>query len=137
MGALCMDLTITALPAEANPVLLDVELAWDPADPLCVVLTLAGPRQSVVWLVGRDLLAAGLDGPAGLGDVAVVPDPWYPATVELVLDPGTDRLALLIDRRDLTLFLETTWRYVPAGAERVTVPAPDELARETDGHGAP
>lgn len=45
------------------------EWRWDPATPMYVWLTVRG----VPWMVGRDLLTAGVNDPAGDGDVVLAP----------------------------------------------------------------
>lgn len=87
---------------------LAVMLSWSVGDPFAVVLVFPrvggclGPR----WVVSRELLAAGLEGPAGLGDVQVFPDLVDARCVELVLSsPAGVRVGLRARRRALSEFL--------------------------------
>ena len=53
-----------------SPVPVTARLAYDPSDPFAVSVSMrtdGGP--TVEWVVSRDLLVAGLDAPAGDGDV--------------------------------------------------------------------
>lgn len=103
-----------------------VEFAWDEADPLCVTMTFVSDRgrhrRRRPWVVARDLLAAGLTDPAGLGDVTVMPSAVDPWCVELTLSSPDGYRALLLDREGMRDFLAATLRRVPFGAERVDVP---------------
>lgn len=50
---------------------LPVELFWTGSDPLAVQLRFV--TAGAVWEVGRELLAEGLAGPAGCGDITLRP----------------------------------------------------------------
>jgi hypothetical protein len=51
---------------------VDVDLEYDPENPLAIQLVLAvGTDAPVRWMVSRDLLLSGLRGVAGEGDVRV------------------------------------------------------------------
>lgn len=103
-----------------------VGLLWDAAHPHAVSL-IAGPKL-VRWLLDRDLLHRGLDAPAGLGDVTVLPS--FAATdgeaIELVLNgPGVARTAsLLLRTQPLREFLDWTYAITPAGQEQLDLDGP-------------
>src|ERR671919_696784 len=61
--------------AGCDPIRVRGLLRWTSTDPHTVALVFhPGAGTEVTWLVGRDLLAAGVAGPAGLGDVSILPD---------------------------------------------------------------
>jgi hypothetical protein len=71
--------------------------------------------QEVEWVFARQLLAAGLDLPAGLGDVHVRPAPGPLTAVELRAAEG---VALLrFDTAELRDFLDRSLLLVPEGQE--------------------
>ncbi|GEL19318.1 SsgA family sporulation/cell division regulator [Pseudonocardia asaccharolytica] len=93
---------------------MQVILTWRPTRPH--EITLAAGRTS--WVFARDLLAAGLDAPAGLGDVSILPDlAAEEERVELVLSAPSGRMALPLPVDALRTLLAATWDIVPAGAE--------------------
>lgn len=88
-----------------------VRLSWTDGDPH-VVTAVFNPDcgdAAVVWLLGRDLLMAGCDAPAGLGDVSVLPDPVRPRLVELVLSTDSGRACLRLSGTRLRAFLNCTY----------------------------
>jgi hypothetical protein len=73
-------------PAGGNPVTVRALLRWISTDPHTVAIAFRpGRRGEVTWLIDRDLLADGMRGPAGLGDVSILPDLRSDAHRELVL----------------------------------------------------
>ncbi|MFE2111076.1 SsgA family sporulation/cell division regulator [Kitasatospora sp. NPDC059463] len=94
---------------------LDVECRYESADPFAVHLDF-GAEEGAVWVVARDLLAAGLRGPVGEGDVHIEPS----GTGEHVFIAlgGLSGVALLnAPTRPLARFLRATGRAVPVGSE--------------------
>ncbi|MFE4667440.1 SsgA family sporulation/cell division regulator [Streptomyces sp. NPDC056716] len=94
-------------------------LRYVSTDPLAVhvafppEVTLAG--EDVVWTFARSLLADGLDGPAGWGDVHVWPSGRARTVLEFHSPYG---LALLqFDTAPLRRFLVRTYAVVAPGAE--------------------
>lgn len=56
------------------PISLPAELRYDRSDPYAVCLAVGAPTAaSVDWVFARSLLAQGLRGPAGIGDVRLAP----------------------------------------------------------------
>ena len=102
-----------------SPVPVRARLAFNPSDPFAVTVSMSaegGP--SVQWVMSRDLLAAGLDAPAGDGDVGVWPSTNRGAEVVCVSLTSPDGQALLFGRHaDIAEFLDRTFAEVPAGAE--------------------
>lgn len=132
--AVDLDATIRSR-AVPDPVETTIELVWDPSRPLDVELIVHGDSRDIVWLVGRDLLAAGVDGPAGGHDVTVTPAPFAtdtPGADDWRDGDGTDLLVILAspsgcceirtDRMDVDMFLSLTRWYVPVGGEVLAFP---------------
>ena len=97
-----------------------VLLTYRKRDPFAVQLEVPSGATFVVWLLSRDLLADGLNGPAGLGDVAVNPDVFDPDTYVWVclFDPaGSGSVQLGFHRADLERALDEMDAIVPAGTE--------------------
>lgn len=97
----------------ARPV--PVTLAWSCYDPLAVRLEF--PSVGVCWVAARELFAAGLIGPAGLGDVALLPDLDDPDWLELILSSPDGLVGLRLPVADLAAFLSVTWEQRPPSAE--------------------
>jgi hypothetical protein len=59
--------------ADVEAEAVEVQLSYDPADPLAVSLQLSGPGRDETWVFSRELLADGLRSlvPVGNGDVHV------------------------------------------------------------------
>lgn len=99
---------------------LRASLRYDPADPYAVHIVFHGgvADDSVTWSFARSVLTAGLDEPAGLGDVRVWP--WS--------TPRGDYIALSVSSPDgsalfevhrgvLVRFLDRSYAEVPYGHE--------------------
>jgi hypothetical protein len=95
-------------------------LTWSRADPLTVRMRF--PEAGVQWMVARELLALGLLGPAGLGDVTLLPDLDDPGHLELILSSPDGSVCLQLRRCELVGFLSAIWRLIPGGEPE---PAPD------------
>ncbi|MBP2370269.1 SsgA family sporulation/cell division regulator [Pseudonocardia parietis] len=117
--------TITGQDGIVNTV---VELVWDPVRPLYFEMGIAG-YPDLDWIIGRDLLAAGIAVCAGTDDVRVYPDgdPASAADLVIVLASPTGRCEIRIDRFDVDILVSRTVRDVPLGAE---VAVPDRVPAE-------
>ncbi|MFC5664693.1 SsgA family sporulation/cell division regulator [Kitasatospora misakiensis] len=80
----------------------------------------------IVWVFARRLLAAGLELPAGVGDVHVRPAPGRRTTVELRAPEGT--ALVQFDTADLRRFLWRSHLLVPEGEEHLYLDADRALA---------
>ncbi|MFG2193685.1 SsgA family sporulation/cell division regulator [Streptomyces sp. NPDC048639] len=94
-------------------------LSYRREDPLAIRICFP-PRASlagsdVAWVFGRDLLAAGLDGPAGEGDVHVRPFGDDLTVLEFHASVGTAMVRM--ETADLRRFLQRSYLLVPAGSE--------------------
>lgn len=100
--------------------LLRATLRYDPADPFAVEATFKAADESISWVLGRDVLADGLVGEAGIGDVHVWPQEWHngePDMVLIELSSPDGHATLAVDAVDLTSFLRRTFQVVPQGSE--------------------
>lgn len=96
-------------PAGCDPIRVRGLWRWISTDPHTVAMAFhPGTRAEVTWLVGRDLLAAGVRGPVGLGDVSVLPDLRSGAHRELVLSTPSGHRGLRFAVAALVVFLERT-----------------------------
>lgn len=73
--------------AAPDPLPVHARFRYDPADPYAVQATFhtEAEPQTVTWTFARELLATGLDQPAGLGDVQVWPSPWATPYGDLII----------------------------------------------------
>ncbi|MFE7491720.1 SsgA family sporulation/cell division regulator [Kitasatospora sp. NPDC057541] len=108
-------LRMCLITGEAQGRYLDVECRYDSGDPFEVRLDF-GAEEDAVWVLSRDLLAAGLRGPAGEGDIHI--EPGVTGEHVFIALSGPDGVALLnAPVRPLARFLRATGRAVPVGAE--------------------
>ncbi len=108
---------------------LRATLRYEPSDPLAVEATFRAADESISWVLGRDLLSAGLVAEVGEGDVRVWPAGWGshdavapdedggPALVMIELSSPDGRATLAVGADDLQAFLARTFEVVPQGAE--------------------
>jgi len=115
--------------------------SYDARDPFAVRITFggagSGTEDGVTWVVGRDLLRAGLDWPTGDGDVRVGPTT---ATDVLFLHLRTpaDEALMELSRTALATFLGATEMLMPFAAEETAIDFDDELSvLLSDGDGDP
>lgn len=107
------DTTFTVMPCGD---LLCVSLRYDPEDPYTVtVLFDRDDEDPIRWVFARDLLAQGLDEPAGLMDVRV--GPWREGRVYLRFTSHQGSILFDACRADLVRFLDRTYMVVPRGSE--------------------
>jgi hypothetical protein len=98
------------LPASAR-------FCYDPGDPFEVrVVFHVGLRDLVEWVFARSLLAGGLDGPAGAGDVRVWPSRGG-QVVSIGLSSPYGAATFEAPAAEIARFLQATFRLVPDGAE--------------------
>ncbi|HEX3897643.1 MAG TPA: SsgA family sporulation/cell division regulator [Mycobacteriales bacterium] len=106
-----LTLVVSASTGDAR---LEAELRYDPSDPLAVVLAIGTQcDEPVVWVFARDLLASGIAGSIGEGDITI-----EPADRDIRITLATDCLAtMLAPRNRVVEFLVETFTRVPSGAE--------------------
>jgi hypothetical protein len=102
--------------------------SYDAADPYAVRAGFyVGLEEPVEWFFARDILAAGLRGRAGGGDVTVWPSgDGHTVTIELSSPFGTARFQA--PAGDIAGFLEIAYDLVPDGGEPGHVNIDAELA---------
>ncbi|RJK92942.1 SsgA family sporulation/cell division regulator [Vallicoccus soli] len=112
------------VPGEAT-VPLPVVLRYRGEDPYAVHAEFrTGVDESVDWVFARDLVAEGVQRPAGEGDVRVWPSAGPgPATVFLALASPDGQALLQAPAAALRAFLDRTYDVVPSGTEAVDVDA--------------
>lgn len=106
--------------AAAGTVPVDAELRYSASDPFAVeALFDTGESQWVRWVFARDLLAGGLVGSAGEGDVSVAPaqDEGGRRVVHVQLSSPEGMAVLEAPARAVADFLAATYDLVPAGLE--------------------
>ena len=91
------------------------ELRYRSDDPFAIQLLLSIDQSpAITWVFGRDLLAEGVRGPAGMGDVQVFP--VHDGTI-IELRSGDQLARLLSHTPDLIDFLDRGVEIVPTGSE--------------------
>ena len=98
---------------------LRVSLRYGAADPYAVTVRFHGPEEHVEWVFARDLLASGLNGHGGVGDVQVraVPAGGADEVVIISLASPDGHADLEASAAELRAFLHSTERVVPLGTE--------------------
>lgn len=115
MAGACTRVTMCLWQDERNWQVVEVECRYRPDDPFAVELDFGAAGQGVRWVVSRELLAAGLHGPVGEGDVHVEP---ADGTGVLIALRGRCGVALLsAPTAALDRFLAACELLVPSGAE--------------------
>jgi Streptomyces sporulation and cell division protein, SsgA len=117
------DLVLQCVDPVGTLTTVNAVLGYDPADPFAVTATFVTVEGDVVWTFARDLLARGLSGPAGEGDVHIWPclDAQGNATVIIELCSPDGELVAQARTLDVYPFLNRTLAAVPAGTETVRI----------------
>lgn len=85
---------------------IQATLLWDPFLPMEVRLDVGAEEQ---WLLGRDLLLAGLDGPVGVAGVSeVLIYPWGDLEVVLELVGQGLTASFILSRSEVRAFVNRT-----------------------------
>ncbi|MFD7229104.1 SsgA family sporulation/cell division regulator [Streptomyces sp. NPDC059881] len=96
-----------------------MSLRYEPTDPYVVRAAFSTDTdEPVEWVLGRDLLADGLRGSAGCGDIRI----WRAVglgdqAMYIVLGSPTGTALLEVPVQDVRTFLENTQALVPRGTE--------------------
>lgn len=107
-------------PETCAGLLVRARLRYDARDPYAVHLLVDAEPKPVSWTFARELLAVGLDRPAGIGDVRVWPSPWaalWGEQVAIALSSPDGYAVLAVSRQLLVRFLGRTEAAVPPGQE--------------------
>jgi hypothetical protein len=106
--------------------------SYDARDPYAVRITFGSPavdfEDAVTWLIGRELLRAGLDQPTGDGDVRLGPTEPRSDVLYLHLRAPSGEALMELSRPALAAFVGGTETLVPFGAEGAAVDLDEELA---------
>ncbi|MCN9241584.1 SsgA family sporulation/cell division regulator [Streptomyces sp. RY43-2] len=98
-------------------------LRYDRRDPFAVRMTFPAPATlegvEVCWTFARALLAAGLEGPEGHGDVRVRPYGYDRTVLEFHAPEGT--AVIHIHSSEVRSFLQRATELVPVGLEHLQV----------------
>lgn len=93
-------------------------LVYDPDDPLAVTIDFGDDVPGFSWVCSRDLLADGLKGHSGIGDMRLWPDGDQ---IMIALSSHEGSGLLSIDRVDMFDFLKATYEIVRRGRERLNL----------------
>jgi hypothetical protein len=113
------------------PLPLRMRLQYKATDPYVVraAFTLAAGDEAVEWNLGRELLADGLRGLVGEGDVRMWPARRRGHQVLYLILRSRERAALLeLPAQDIKIFLQATQTAVPQGTESGHIDWDTELA---------
>ncbi len=121
----------TVLHGQPAPVV--TRWSYSAYDPFAVSLAVRTRHDRwVEWLVGRELVVAGLDAPAGEGDVRMRPlSVQGYDIVEIEISSHDGRAVLEVDRELLRTFVASTLEVVALGAEADRMDLDGEIARIT------
>lgn len=102
-------------------------------DPFAVTLAVRTRHDRwVEWLVARDLVVEGLDGPAGIGDIRMSPQHVQGYDVVEIEIRSTDGRAVLeVDRDLLRHFVEASLEVVALGDEATRMDVDGAIAKIT------
>ena len=122
-------------------------LCYDAGDPFAVRIAFGDvgdetgavdpDEGGIAWLVSRELLQAGLDGPAGDGDVRLWPAHASTDVLFLHLRAPSGEALFELSRAAVSAFLRQTEALVPSGTESTLLDLDDELLVLLSGGGEP
>lgn len=105
-------------------------LRYDRRDPFAVRMAFPAAATlegvDVVWEFSRELLTAGLEGPAGSGDVRVRPSGRDRAVLEFHAPEGVAMVQVCVP--ELRRFVQRTLQVVPVGFEHLYLDLDHDLA---------
>jgi hypothetical protein len=116
---LILPTTLHLLDDEGPGVSVPAELRYDSADPYAIQLAFGSPEHPNAWILGRELLAAGLVEPAGDGDIHVWPGVGEDGQSILYFELTSDEEETILGAcpADVRNFLAMSWKIVAAGNE--------------------
>jgi len=107
-------------------------LSYEAADPFAVRIGFGEPGEpaddGITWLLGRELLAAALERPAGDGDVRLWPARTSGDVLYLHLRAPSGEALFELSRATVAAFLQQTEALVPSGQETASLDVDEELA---------
>ncbi len=108
-------------------------LCYDPSDPFAVRIAFGevdeqdDADEGIAWLVGRELLQAGLQHPTGDGDVRIWPAHTASDVLFLHLRAPSGEALFELSRATVAVFLRHTEVLVPTGSETALLQLDQEL----------
>ena len=115
-------------------------LLYDVADPFAVRIAFGDsddePDAAITWLLSRELLQAGLERPAGDGDVRLWPAKAAADVLYLHLRAPSGEALFEVSRASVAAFIRQTEALVPSGEESARLGLDDELSALLSGGGA-
>jgi hypothetical protein len=108
---------------------LTADLCYSSQDPYAIRMSLdTGLAEPVVWALDRDLLAASLRGPEGIGDVRAWPSAAPGEKIlNIELGPPSGYARFETSAAEIGAFLARTYELVPAGHESACLDLDAEL----------
>ncbi|HJX44751.1 MAG TPA: SsgA family sporulation/cell division regulator [Geodermatophilus sp.] len=114
-------------------------LSYEASDPFAVRIGFGEPGEpaddGITWLLARDLLTAGLERPAGEGDVRLWPARTSGDVLYLHLRAPSGEALFELSRAMVAAFLQQTEALVPPGQETAALHVDEELAVLLSGGG--
>ena len=115
----------------AVPLVASVDYCAD--DPYAIKMAFhVGTDEPVEWIFARELLAEGLESPAGEGDVKVWPeavaeDAENPDILNIALSSPFGEAHFEVSLSSVAEFLKSSYRIIPAGSEGDFIDLDSEL----------
>jgi Streptomyces sporulation and cell division protein, SsgA len=123
------ELGLNLVVPEHGAVPLVASLFYSADDPFAIRMAFhVGTDEPVEWIFARDLLATGLEGPAGEGDVQVWPDDAYGHEIlNIALSSPFGEAHFEAPAGATAAFLQRTFEVIAAGQESEFVDLDSEL----------
>jgi hypothetical protein len=121
------ELGLSLVVPEHGAVPLVASLSYCADDPYAIKMAFhVGTDEPVEWIFARELLAAGLEGPAGEGDVQAWPED-YDDVLNLALSSPFGEAHFEAPQSATAEFLRSTYDIIPAGEESAFIDVDSEL----------
>ena len=117
-GSVEVETTVQYVSADSTELPVRASLRYDPVDPYAVHVTFHNDEADVSWSFARELLAWGLPGRSGIGDVQIWP--WATPRgdfIALALSSSDGNALFKVPRSVLVSFLHRTYEVVARGCE--------------------
>ena len=123
------ELGLSLVVPDHGSVPLVASLYYNADDPYAIRMAFhVGTDEPVEWIFARDLLAVGLEGPAGEGDVQVWPaDEHGRELLNIALSSPFGEAHFEAPAEAIANFLDRTFRIVPMGRESQAIDIDAEL----------
>lgn len=123
------ELGLSLVVPEHGAVPLVASLDYCADDPYAIKMSFhVGTEEPVEWIFARELLAAGIEGPAGEGDVQAWPDDTEGSDVlNIALSSPFGEARFEASLSTTAEFLKSTYGIIPAGSEGDFIDIDSEL----------